>query len=510
MRSTVTFLLAVLSVLLISSCTDDSRDKALLQRCESVSYDQPRLALAMLDSINFPEAFDKELRYRFLLRQAQLRHSIGERSTEVLLSPDASSYFKRKEQWENAALSDFVQAVHWMDKKQFKRAALFLKNALDIAQREENPSLNGLILLETGTLYLKQNEWALADATLQRARANVLLSGNSTQEADALLKLGSVREQIGDFEASRTFRREALTKASRPEEVANCRLSLCQLYYILDQKDSLNTESQKLRQVLSKVEDPAVRNEGWQFLAQWYQESGRESDARFANAQLNEVLSELISGQNSSRYLNETVKLDRIRTLYSDKIRTRKMLMNGLIVLSMLIILYVLYRNKRHRKALEEAESKIRTLQTMAMEFDRKEDNLRQLALKHFDILKKVAVLDGMMNDLKTAPEKKIKTLFNQAVYENNASFDWDTFFKALNPLKNGIPEKIRDFYPQLTETEYRVLILSFTGLSNKESSIILNLSTNTINSLRSSVRKKLQVPEYGDLEDFVTRQLRN
>jgi DNA-binding CsgD family transcriptional regulator len=174
----------------------------------------------------------------------------------------------------------------------------------------------------------------------------------------------------------------------------------------------------------------------------------------------------------------------------------------------MMFILFVLIRNKRQRVALQEAESKIETLQTLAMEFDRKEDNLRQLALKHFDILKKVALLDGMMNDLKTGQEKKIKTLFNQAVYENNTSFDWDTFFKALNPLKNGIPEKVRDFYPQLTETEYRILILSFTGLSNKETSIILNLSTNTINSLRTSIRRKLQVPEYGDLEEFVTNQL--
>jgi len=176
----------------------------------------------------------------------------------------------------------------------------------------------------------------------------------------------------------------------------------------------------------------------------------------------------------------------------------------------MLIIILVLLQNKRHRKVIQDAESKIVTLQNLGTEFKRKEDNLRQLALKHFDILKKVALLDGMMKDLKTGQEKKIMTLFNQAVYENNPGFDWDTFFKSLNQLKNGIPEKVSLHYPQLTETEYRILILSFTGLSNKETSIILNLSTNTINSLRTSVRRKLQVPEYGDLEEFVTTQIKN
>lgn len=466
--------------------------------------------MAMLDSINFPESFDKELRYHYLLRQIQIRYEVGELPSELLVGPEATTYFARMEAWEYAALSDYTQGLVWMGKGRLNRSLTLFRNALNFAERDSNLSLNGLILLETGKLYLKQSQWTLAEANLRRARATFQLLGNSMKEEEAILALGSVQEQLHDYESARRYRWEAVIRASRPEDVANGKLALCQLYYVLDQKDSLNVLVPELHRSLSEIGDPAVRSDGWQFLVQWYQESGKVQEASDAKVQLNEVFNELISGKDSRRYLNDSSKLDRIRDLYGDQMRSRKMFMNGLIVLSMLIILFILYRNKRHRKALEEAESKIQTLQTMAMEFDRKEDNLRQLALKHFDILKKVAVLDGMMNDLKTAPEKKIKTLFNQAVYENNASFDWDTFFKALNPLKNGIPEKIRDFYPQLTETEYRVLILSFTGLSNKESSIILNLSTNTINSLRSSVRKKLHVPEYGDLEEFVTKQLSN
>lgn len=508
MRHLHIYLLIGLLVLLLGSCFDNSSDMALLQRCESISYNQPSLALKTLDSINFPETFDTEQRNRYLLRQIQVRHQVGVLLTSELSVPQVTAYFERKGDWEHAALSEYVQGLLWMEKEQFIRATPFYKNALKYAELDGNPSLIGMLLLEAGRLQLKRSDWAMADESLQRAQLYFRRIGNATQEVEVLLMLGAVREQIGDFETARTFRHKALARTFEPIDRAKCHLALCELDYMLDQKDSLNVEADKLCLVLTKVEDPAIRRSGWQFLAQWYQESDNSQKARNAKVQLDLVFKEMLSGEAVRSLLNETSKLNRIRSLYNDRLSARKAWMNGLILMIVFIILYVLYRNKRHRSALRDAESKIETLQTLAMEFDRKENNLRQLALKHFDILKKVALLDGMMNDLKTGQEKRIHALFNQAVYENNSGFDWDTFFKSLNQLKDGIPEKVRSFYPQLTETEYRILILSFTGLSNKETSIILNLSTNTINSLRTSIRRKLQVPEYGDLEEFVTNQL--
>ena len=492
------------------SCKKDSSDLALLQRCESVAYTQPELSMSILDSIRFPEDFSKEARYRYLLRITQLRHQSGKDVADDLQVPEATTYFTNKENWEYATLSEYCQGSILMNKEQFDQAGLRFQSALRLVDNEVNNSLKGLILLNMGQLQMKQSEFPKADRSIQLAMICFQLSGNLEQEAEALLSLGEIHEQIGDYSLAKQYRLDALSCSDKPEGSAKSYLELSQLSYIQDQKDSVNHYADLLRQTLSKVNDPVIRSNSWQFLIIWYQESGKTQDASFSKAQFNNVLKEMVSGKDARSLLNETAKLEQIRRSYSARLQARSIWMNSIIILSMLIIILVLLQNKRHRKVIQDAESKIVTLQNLGTEFKRKEDNLRQLALKHFDILKKVALLDGMMKDLKTGQEKKIMTLFNQAVYENNPGFDWDTFFKSLNQLKNGIPEKVRLHYPQLTETEYRILILSFTGLSNKETSIILNLSTNTINSLRTSVRRKLQIPEYGDLEEFVNSQIKN
>jgi DNA-binding CsgD family transcriptional regulator/tetratricopeptide (TPR) repeat protein len=510
MRQLRNLLFAGLTALLALSCKHGTSDLALLQRCESVAYSQPVLALNILDSIQFPEDFSKDARYRYLLRNTQLHHQTGQNVANDLQVPDATTYFTNKTNWEYAALSEYCLGTILMDQAKLNQAMTNFQAALQHVEKVESSSLKGLILLNIGRLQIQQSKLPQADQNIRQALSSFRFAGNKKQEVESLLALGEIHEQIGAFDQSKLYRLQAMGCSKEPVTSAKCYLTLCQLSYIQDQKDSVDQYAGLLRGVLSKVNDPVVQSESWQFLMNWYRETGRNDEANLAKVQFDQVLKGLVSGSNVRHLLNETAKLEQVRSLYGARLKFGRFWMNGIIVLFMCIILVVLIRNNRHRKALHEAEFIIETLQNMASEFERKENNLRQLALKHFDILKKVALLDGMMKDLKTGQEKKIMTLFNQAVYENNPGFDWDTFFRSLNHLKNGIPEKVRRHYPQLTETEYRILILSFTGLSNKETSIILNLSTNTINSLRTSVRRKLQVPEYGDLEEFVTSQIRS
>lgn len=508
MRQFLNLLIAGFAVLFAHACKNGPSDFALLHRCESFAFAQPERAISILDSIQFPEDFSKDARYRYLLQLTQLRHQTGRNVANDLQIPEATTFFTAKENWDHAALSEYCLGVILMEKSTYELASTKLQAALRFAEIGENTPLKGLIHLKIGQLQLFQSKWAQADASLQKAITYFERTADREHSAEALSSLAEIHEQIGNFDQAKRYRLNALNKSIKPERITKCYLDLSQLSYIQDQKDSVNKYTELLRQSISNVSNPEIQSNSWQFLMNWYQESGRTQDENTAKEAFNNVFTDLVMGNEAKALLSETAKLEQVRKRYNDRIQSGKFWMNIIIILSMLIILIILLRNRKHRKALVEAESKIDTLQNLADEFERKEDSLRQLALKHFDILKKVALLDGMMKDQKGSQEKKMLTLFNQAVYENNAGFDWDTFFKSLNLLKDGIPQKVRQQYPHLTETEYRILILSFTGLSNKETSIILNLSTNTINSHRSSIRRKLNMPEYGDLEEFVTNQI--
>lgn len=508
MRHLLHLLIACLLALFANSCNKGPSDLALLNRCESIAYSQPERAFSILDSILFPEDFGKDASYRYLLQLTLISHLTGRNVSDDLQRPEATSYFTRKENWDYVALSEYCLGVIMMEKATFELASTKLQAALRFAEIGGNTALKGLIHLKIGQLQLLQSKWAPADASLQKAITYFERTADREHSAEALSSLAEIHEQIGNFDQAKRYRLNALNQCTKPELTAKCYLELSQLSYIQDQKDSVNKYAELLQQSMTIASDPEIRSNSWQFLIDWYQESGRSQDLNTAKAAFNDVFTDLVMGNEAKSLLSETSKLDQVRKLYNARLQSGRIWLNGVIILSMLIILIILLRNRKHRKALLEAESRIDTLQNLAVEFERKEDSLRQLALRHFDILKKVALLDGMMKEQKSGQEKKMLMLFNQAVYENNSGFDWDTFFKSLNLLKNGIPQKVRLQYPQLTETEYRILILSFTGLSNKESSILLNLSTNTINSVRSSIRRKLNVPEYGDIEEFVTLHL--
>lgn len=510
MRHLLHLLIACLLALFANSCNKGPSDLALLNRCESIAYSQPERAITILDSIQFPEDFGKDARYRYLLQLTQLRHQTGRKVAEDQQLPEATSYFTRKKNWDITALSEYCLGVILMEKNTLDLASSKLNAALRYVEIGENDALKGIILLEIGQLQLQQSQLPQADASLQKAILFFKHTGDMEHEAEALSSLAEIHEQIGNFDHAKRYWLNALNKSIKPEMIAKCNLDLSQLSYIQDQKDSVDRYADLLRQSISKVSNPEIQINSWQFLIDWYQESGKTKDENTAKTAFNHVFADFVMGNEAKSLQSETAKLEQVRNRYNARIHSGKNWMNGIIFLFMLIILLMLLRDRKNRKALLEAESKMIILQNLADEFERKEDSLRQLALRHFDILKKVALLDGMMKEQKNGQEKKMLTLFNQAVYENNSGFDWDTFFKSLNLLKDGIPQKVRLQYPHLTETEYRILILSFTGLSNKETSIILNLSTNTINSHRSSIRRKLNMPEYGDLEEFVTNQILN
>jgi DNA-binding CsgD family transcriptional regulator len=60
--------------------------------------------------------------------------------------------------------------------------------------------------------------------------------------------------------------------------------------------------------------------------------------------------------------------------------------------------------------------------------------------------------------------------------------------FEASYPLAK---ERIKTTYPDLTESERNIVILTFLGFRTKEEAEILHLSLNTVEKYRTNIRKK-------------------
>ena len=54
----------------------------------------------------------------------------------------------------------------------------------------------------------------------------------------------------------------------------------------------------------------------------------------------------------------------------------------------------------------------------------------------------------------------------------------------------------MRRLFPNLTETEYRITLLTYAGMSVKDISVILHLSAHTVQTYRTGLRKKFGIDD--------------
>ena len=123
--------------------------------------------------------------------------------------------------------------------------------------------------------------------------------------------------------------------------------------------------------------------------------------------------------------------------------------------LALLVAIAFVSYYRSHKKRLREAHDTLKTKEVEALRMQVK------------------AIYDGKHNN-------KLKRILD--------TFD-DTYPDAMS--------KLRSEYPDLTETELDVLVLSFLGFRLKEVADILDLRENTVAKCRTSIRKKTGLEEF-------------
>ena len=169
-------------------------------------------------------------------------------------------------------------------------------------------------------------------------------------------------------------------------------------------------------------------------------------------------------------------------------LRHRIILIISLLLLVATIIILVL--QNRHKQLLKSEE-----------EMKQQLDGLKQDLLQTV----KTSVLDHEIS----SRLRMILKVHDKALQGNDPKKEWqslawqimngeqEAFEAARSVLETAYPKlysTIKENYPDLTETEAKICLLSCSDLSNTEIAELLGLSTNTVNQNRSNLRKKLNL----------------
>lgn len=165
----------------------------------------------------------------------------------------------------------------------------------------------------------------------------------------------------------------------------------------------------------------------------------------------------------------------------------------------------IIIRRQRER----ENEERIEALQKMVDEYksapssdeSRITDSsaLRSAMLKQLGIIKMVAETPTEQN---REMLRKISSIDGET---NGEIVDWENVYNIIDSLYSGFYGKLQRKYGDvLGRKEIQVIVLMVAGFSTKEISVITGQTTSTIYVRKSSIRKKLGVPEKEDIVRFL------
>lgn len=164
------------------------------------------------------------------------------------------------------------------------------------------------------------------------------------------------------------------------------------------------------------------------------------------------------------------------------------------------------------RQQERENEERIEALQKMVDEYkstpstQESEINdssaLRSVMLKQLGIIKMVAETP---TDQNREMLRKISSIDGET---NGELVDWEIVYKIIDNLYSGFYSTLHSRYGDvLSPKEEQIIVLMVAGFSTKEISVITGHTTSTIYVRKTSIRKKLGVPEKDDIVGYLLNQ---
>ncbi len=191
--------------------------------------------------------------------------------------------------------------------------------------------------------------------------------------------------------------------------------------------------------------------------------------------------------------------LDHSENMISVFLRRRKIIIVISLVLIALVafVFFLLYRSAQKRATIAELNLDISRLQ---QEYETMAETNRDNLFRKVMMIYKVFLI-GKNKDIDKTSFDKLKS----CVCGREADNTYDAIFEEYNKVYPDVVQRIKSNQPAMTDSEFKVCILSMMPFSVKEVADILDVSSAMIGKARTSIRKKLGMTEArGNIEEYV------
>jgi DNA-binding CsgD family transcriptional regulator/tetratricopeptide (TPR) repeat protein len=424
---------------------------------------------------------------------------------------------------------------------QFDSANFYYEKAYRLIKKHNVPGLITHCLNNIGSNYLEQGNLTTASYFFDRVISNFHLnrkfSGDSTLYAVAHDNLARIHELKGEHKQALEKQKEAvrmilITKLA----VQDLRLRVKYLIHLAEAELRVGLfKDAKKHLDLVQLEDAnaELQLEYYDALAAYYEKSHqteqliktfhrRREVIRLVlkDKSINSMLNEFVRFQNNQMTLEvETQKKSKQRI---ESINRKELLLSvgfSVFLLIVMIVVFVVNRKVQQSKNLAacierklneenlrykeleaerltlELELKNKDLLTFAINITKKFEFTGEMALRLQQLRRKEVIEKGDLTELITYVKSFQAVDNGMMAFQNN-----------VNEINSQFLRRLHEKYPELTQNEKELCLLIKLKLSSKEIAAMKSITSESVNVLRSRLRKKMNLDVRDDLYEMLEK----
>jgi DNA-binding CsgD family transcriptional regulator/outer membrane murein-binding lipoprotein Lpp len=178
----------------------------------------------------------------------------------------------------------------------------------------------------------------------------------------------------------------------------------------------------------------------------------------------------------------------------------------SLIVFSILV--YYCYRLMKKKK--QSVQNKEKVIDRLEQDIEQVKEKIQACKMSTQEILRVYILMVRLSVSPQRNRHQKFLQDYNSIIYDNNEEFRFESesFRVLLNNICNNYIDKLESAFPVLSEKEVQVISMLKAGFDISDIANISGYSVNTIYKRNSDIRRKLGIPESGNIIHFTDHKL--
>ncbi|MPM36152.1 hypothetical protein SDC9_82747 [bioreactor metagenome] len=319
---------------------------------------------------------------------------------------------------------------------------------------------------------------------------------------------------VKQYEKAEEYLRKSFKLNSDTTENSRYYLNFAKIFSNTNQQDSALFYVDKLTKSLKNSTDIYFKASAYYFLSNWEKDRGNFDKAFFCQDEHIKTFEQILKKveEQSIYEVQQKYDFEQLQNQYNHKqINYQKsiiLLLCFVIATGIAFSIHIMRKKNQLIRIQRRMDTLNRINSELLVSVEQNKQNLRNAMLQQLDVAKKIIHLNKEFNEGHVRNKALIEQVNHILYGERSVEQQWEVMFGTFNGIHPGLANKIKKEYDTLSEIEFRICLLTYAGFKVEEIALVLDYKPNTVQTLRTQIRKKIGATPGEDIASYLNRVL--